>query len=95
MSLWLFYRSNLVHFLLKRCSTYSVFDNFLRGTITNINEELKNSEFAFSNNNDLRDFNSMLKPVKKLIFFTWHPYAWLIVKKNQGWFLICCQVHII
>ena len=44
-----------------------VFDNFLRGTITNINEELKNSRVSvFSNNNDLRDFNSIKEACKEI-----------------------------
>ena len=49
-----FIGSNLVRFLLeKEAQRIVVFDNFLRGAITNLDEELKNSRVSvFSGNND-------------------------------------------
>lgn len=63
-----FIGSNLVRFLLeKEAKRIVVFDNFLRGTITNLDEELKNSRVSvFSGNNDLRDFNSIKEACKEI-----------------------------
>ena len=86
-----FIGSNLVHFLLKKgAQRIVVFDNFLRGTITNINEELKNPRVSvFSNNNDLRDFNS-IKEACKEIDGVFHLASLCLAhcQKNQGWVLI-------